>query len=131
MVGVGPRRFIPALTLVLFSGAVQAAVEAGAARYIITPDRDKHFPIYMAGFGNNRAATGIHDDLYARCLAISTGGDPLVMCGVDSIGLFWEDVVRIRKRAVQLAGHQINVVIGSLHDHQAPDTMGLWGQKEG
>lgn len=127
MVGVAARLFL----LLGCASLATAAVEAGAAKYVITPDPSKHFPAYMAGFGNNRVATGIHDDLYARCLAIRAGGKPLVMCGVDIIGLFWEDVVRIRKRARDLAGRDIDVVIGSLHDHEAPDTMGLWGPKAG
>src|SRR5689334_8440821 len=82
--------------LLLLNGALRAEMRAGAAMRVITPDLTKHAPVYMAGFGHNRRATAIHDDLYARCLAIQPGQTPLIMCGVDSIGLFWEDVQRIR-----------------------------------
>ena len=52
---------------------------------------------------------------------------PLVICGVDSIGLFWDDVVRIRQTVKTKLGRNADVVVAALHDHQAPDTMGLWG----
>jgi hypothetical protein len=81
----------------------------------------------MAGFDNNRRATAIHDDLFARCLAVQPGDTPLVICGVDSIGLFWDDVVRIRQTVKAKLGRNADVVVAALHDHQAPDTMGLWG----
>jgi hypothetical protein len=128
--------------LVLCGVLCRAQVRAGAASRSITPDLEKHAPVFMAGFGNNRRAAGIHDNLYARCLALQFDATatppapaappvPIVLCGVDSIGLFWEDVARIREEAKKRIGREANIVIGSLHDHQAPDTMGLWGAKEG
>jgi hypothetical protein len=104
-----------------------AETRAGAAVKIITPDLAKLGPVYMAGFGNNRRASAIHDDLFARCLALQPGKTPLVICGVDSIGLFWDDVARIRQALKTKLGRDADVVIAALHDHQAPDTMGLWG----
>jgi len=108
-------------------------IRAGAARVEITPDLNKHGPVYMAGFGHNRVATGVHDDLYARCLALSvTGSQPLVLCGVDSIGLFSDDVERIRAEVrKRSAPREPNVVVASTHVHEAPDTMGLWGPAQG
>ena len=113
-------------------------IRAGAARVEITPDLKKHGPVYMAGFGNNRIATGIHDQLYARCLALSAASQTLVLCGVDSIGLFADDVEQIRvdvkkRLAAQKKGSPgtVNVVVAATHVHQAPDTMGLWGPAEG
>ncbi len=113
-------------------------IRAGAARVNLTPDL-RHGPVYMAGFGNNRVATGIHDNLYARCLALSAGGQTVVLCGVDSIGLFFDDVERIRAEVKrQLASGKKKtavtdpkVMVAATHDHQGPDTMGLWGPAEG
>jgi hypothetical protein len=98
-----------------------AQLRVGAARRTITPDLEKHGPVYMAGFGHNRKATGVHDDLYARCMAFSAGTRPLVLCGVDVIGVFWDDVRKIRAKV------EADVVVAALHDHEGPDTMGLWG----
>jgi hypothetical protein len=126
---VGLRRLF-GIALALASPAF-AELSAGAAKRIITPDLDKFAPVYMAGFGNNRRAASIHDDLWARCLAVGTERMPLVMCGVDSIGLFREDVLKIRELVKQQYGKEVDVVVAALHDHQAPDTMGLWGPSEG
>ena len=103
-----------------------AEMRAGAASRIVTPDLAKG-PVYMAGFGNNRRATAIHDDLYARCLALEPAQTTLVICGVDSIGLFWDDVLRIREAVKTKLGQKADVIVAALHDHQSPDTMGLWG----
>lgn len=76
----------------------------------------------MAGFGHNRVAITVHDDLYARCLAFSAGPKPLVMCEVDLIGFFIDDVDRVRAKVPEA-----DVVVASTHVHEGPDTMGLWG----
>jgi hypothetical protein len=112
---------------ILLLGAIPclAQLQVGAGSSVITPDLDKHGPVYMAGFGHNRRATGVHDDLYTRCMAFRANGEPLVLCGVDSIGLFLDDVEKVRK---QVPGR---AVIASTHVHQAPDTLGLWGPAAG
>lgn len=104
-----------------------AVFEAGAARRVITPDLKRRAPVYLAGFGQHRQATGVHDDLFVRCLALRAGGPPLVLCGVDSIGLFVDDTDRIRKGAMDRLGQPADIVVAALHDHEAPDTLGLWG----
>jgi hypothetical protein len=117
---------LTALLLLLTSG-VYAQFSAGASKRVITPDLKKHSPIFLAGFGANRVPTAVHDDLYSRCLALKAGDKrPLVMCGVDSIGLFFDDVKRIRA-----AVPEADVIVAALHDHQAPDTMGIWGPGQG
>jgi hypothetical protein len=109
------------LLLILLAAlpALAADLRVGAAKRTVTPDLAR--PVYMAGFDHNRKATGIHDDLYARCIAIAAGPRPLVICGVDVIGLFWDDVKKIRARV------DADLIVTALHDHEGPDTMGLWG----
>jgi hypothetical protein len=103
-----------------------AALEVGAAKRVVTPDLATFNPVYIAGFGNNRVATGVHDDLHARCMAFRAGGRPLVICAVDSIGLFHDDVLKIRERV-----KHADVVVTATHAHETPDTMGLWGPVPG
>jgi hypothetical protein len=110
------------LVLLACAGSLLAEFRAGAAKTVITPDLQKFAPVYMAGFGHNRVAAGVHDELYARCLALSAGKKPLVVCEVDLIGLFLDDVERIRAK---VSG--ADVVVASTHVHEGPDTMGLWG----
>jgi len=99
---------------------------AGAFKTVITPALQNHALVYMAGFGHNRAATTVHDDLYARCVAFSAGPKPLVVCEVDLIGFFIDDVQRVRAKVPGA-----DVVVASTHVHEGPDTMGLWGAAAG
>jgi hypothetical protein len=115
-----------AALIAAFSFCAAAQLRVGAAKRVITPDLEKHGPVYMAGFGQNRRATGVHDDLYVRCIALSAGVRPLAICGVDLIGVFLDDVRRIRASVPDA-----DVVIAALHDHEGPDTMGLWGAAQG
>ncbi len=112
-----------------FLGALSATagLRAGAAARTITPAIDAARPVYLAGFSNNRIATGIHDELYSRCLALSAK-QTVVLCSVDSIGLFFEDVARIRAGVTQKwSKGAVSVIVAATHSHQTPDTMGLWG----
>ena len=92
----------------------------------ITPDV-KANKVYMAGFGNNRVATGVHDDLYVRCLAVGVGQETVVMCSEDLIGLFYDDVLKIRDKVKAQASDVTHVIVAATHDHEGPDTLGLWG----
>ena len=104
----------------------QAQLRAGAAKAIVTPDTHKG-KVYIAGFGHNRIATGVHDDLYVRCLALEADRQAVVFCSVDIIGLFYDDVLKIRERAKTQAPEISHLVVASTHVHEGPDTLGLWG----
>ena len=102
-------------------------LRVGFARAKITPDlTDPKHPVWLAGFNQHRAATGVHDDLWAIACVIDDGYSRLGMVALDAIGFFQEDVVRVRRR---LAGG-LNLdytIICSTHNHSTPDLMGLWG----
>jgi hypothetical protein len=120
---------ISALLLFLLASAMPAAsvdLRAGAAKAVITPDVHAA-RVFIAGYGQNRVATGVHDDLYARCLALGTGDQTLEVCAADLIGLFYDDVVKIRERVKAQAPGVTHLIVASTHDHEGPDTMGLWG----
>ncbi len=97
-------------------------MKIGYAQTVITPSLDK--PVYLAGFGNNRQAMTVHDDLYARALAIQDGEKTIVLVALDLIGFFRPDVQDVIQR-VQTS--EVSVIIASTHTHHGPDTMGLWG----
>jgi hypothetical protein len=120
-----------ALFLFAAGSAAGADFSAGAAKRRITPELKPGASVWMAGFANGRAATGVHDDLWTRCLAMSAGGRPLAICGVDAIGLFFEDVQKIRDGARAELKRDIDVIVVSTHVHEGPDTMGLWGPQMG
>ncbi len=111
------------------SASALPPIRAGAAARAITPDvGGAGPPVRMAGFGPGRDAAGVHDDLYARALVIEAGGDSVALVAFDLIGLFHDDVVRIREEIRnQHPGARIGyVMVASTHTHAGPDTIGLW-----
>ena len=99
-------------------------MKIGYAQTVITPSLDK--PVYLAGFGQNRRAETVHDDLYARSLAIQTEEITLVLVALDLIGFFQQDMKDVVE-ALKVSDVNLHVVIASTHTHHGPDTMGLWG----
>ena len=88
--------------------------------------------LWLAGFQNNRPAMGVRDPLWARTVAVSMGDTTYTMTSIDAVGVFYDDVRRIRERAAELlaASHpELDVdymLVSATHDHEAPDTMGQW-----
>jgi len=97
-------------------------LQAGFAEADISPTiGDK--PVYMAGFGQNRKAIKLHDPLKARVVVLKHADRKLALVSVDLVGFFNPSVLRIRARL-----HGITyVLITSTHNHEGPDTVGLWG----
>ena len=117
------------LLCLAYSSLFGAGLVAGAAKLTITPN-PKSGNVYMAGFGNNRVATGVHDDLWVRCVALGAGTVKLAMCESDLIGLFYDDVLRVRSKVEAEIPDVTQVVVASSHDHEGPDTLGLWGRTQ-
>ncbi|MCJ7706507.1 MAG: hypothetical protein MUO38_02700, partial [Anaerolineales bacterium] len=59
-------------------------LSVGYAQTVITPSLDR--PVYLAGFGQDRRAETIHDDLTARALALKDEQTTLVLAALDLIG---------------------------------------------
>jgi hypothetical protein len=106
--------------------ALGRQLRAGAAKTAITPDVH-NTKVYLAGMGHNRVATGVHDELDVRCLALGVGGQTVGLCSVDVIGLFYDDVLKIREQVKVQAPEISDLIVASTHVHEGPDTLGLWG----
>ncbi|RMG10862.1 MAG: hypothetical protein D6729_18880, partial [Deltaproteobacteria bacterium] len=87
--------------------------------------------LWLAGFGNNRPAVGVHDDIWARAVVIGRGETLVAIAYLDLVGFFYDDVLRVRERIAQrapeIASRLDYVFIGSTHTHEAPDALGQWG----
>lgn len=104
--------------------------EVGAAAVPITPEVGPGSPpVWIAGYGNGRRATGVHDDLYARALVVEGEGGRIALVAVDLIGLFLESTRRAGRlvESLGLGLRAEDVVVAATHNHEGPDTMGLWG----
>lgn len=86
--------------------------------------------VWMAGFQNNRPAQGVHDDLTTRCLALSYDSDYVVFCSVDFIGFLANRTRNVKERMAPLGVDGTRVIIASTHNHEGPDTIGIWGPDE-
>ena len=81
--------------------------------------------VWLAGFSSNRPAKEVHDPLWARAIAFRNNGVTVVMVTLDSIGIFHEKFIKVRKMLDPGLGID-PVMFSCLHDHEAPDTMGIW-----
>ncbi len=84
-------------------------------------------PVWIAGFGNRRAASGIHDDLWARTMIIDDGNARLAIVALDAIGFMNDDVIDVRNMIPEETRISY-LIISSTHTHEAPDLLGLWGE---
>jgi hypothetical protein len=100
------------------------ALRAGFGQADITPQPDGDNPVWLAGYGPNRAATAVHDPLFVRCVVLEHENQRVALISVDSIGLQLPDVQRIR----DLLPEYSYVLVSSTHNHEAPDVIGIWGQ---
>lgn len=98
-------------------------MKIGYAQNIITPSLA--LPVFLAGFGNNRRAQSVHDDLFVRALAMQAGQTTSVLVALDLIGFVAPDVQDVIKSSG--VSPEVSIVIASTHTHHGPDTIGLWG----
>lgn len=96
---------------------------AGFSSSDITPPLDAGRPVWIAGYGHNRPAQGIHDPLFARGVVLKEGDKKLALVSVDLVGLQYPAVQQVRAALVDFT----YVVVASTHNHEGPDTIGLWG----
>ena len=90
----------------------------------------EHQAVWMAGFQNNRPAQGVHDDLWARAVVIEQGDVRLGIVTVDLIGWFYQEAVATRELAAGRGLDLDHVLVVSTHNHEGPDTVGMWGKTE-
>ncbi len=102
-------------------------LRVGFGRIKINPDlSDPKRPVWVAGFSHHRAATAIHDDLWAIACVIDDGHTRVGMVVLDAIGFFHDDVVAVRRGCA--AEWKLDyTIVCSTHNHSTPDLMGLWG----
>ena len=83
-------------------------------------------PIFLAGFGDDRQATGYHDRLWARAIVVDGKGGRVAIVALDLVGYFNAEIQTIRS-LVSPASDVDYVVVHSTHQHEGPDTLGIWG----
>ncbi len=117
------RTLLPLVLSVIAVSPVRADLSVGFAEVDLTPALGAK-PVFMAGFGTNRVATKVHDPIMGRAVVLADGAKKIALVSVDLVGLFHGNVETVRTR---LAGFDY-VLISSTHNHEGPDTLGLWGR---
>jgi len=95
-------------------------------RWVDRNGNGKFDAVWMAGFQNRRAAAGVHDALEAVAVVLDDGTTRVGIVAADVVGLSHGFIDSVR------AAHQKNLgldylMVHSTHDHQGPDTQGIWG----
>lgn len=98
------------------------ALEFGYAEVDVTPGLGKK-PVFLAGFGQNRKATKVHDPIMVRAVVLADGDQKVALVSVDVVGLFLPSVERVREKLPKFR----YVLVSATHNHEGPDTLGLWG----
>lgn len=89
-------------------------------------ERDPEFDARARLVGNDRQATGYNDRLWARGVVLQRKDQRVAIVSLDLVGYFKNEVDTIR--ALVLPGSQIDfVLVSSTHQHEGPDTVGIWG----
>jgi hypothetical protein len=99
-------------------------LQIGYSQAIITPALEP--PVFLAGFGQNRLAESVHDDLTVRAMSLKDDHTTVILAALDLIGFFSPDVLEVNQRN-QAKSPGVQGIIASIHTHHGPDTMGLWG----
>jgi hypothetical protein len=92
--------------------------------------KGKYDGIFLAGFGDNRIATGKYDDYWARAIVLESGTTKIAIVALDVIGYYsrttYYGLEQIKKMLSPKLGIS-EILIASTHNHEAPDTIGAWG----
>lgn len=89
----------------------------------ITPQLSADKPVWLAGYGFGRKASGVHDPIMARCVVLADGKEKVALISVDLVGLQYPEVQAIRAK---LPDYRY-VLVSSTHNHEGPDVIGIWG----
>jgi hypothetical protein len=97
----------------------------GAAKRTITPTVTGR-RVFIAGDDIGRRAEDIHDELWARAVAVRKDTATLVVISLDLLGFAHEHVSLVRDRALEAKLPADHVIITCTRNHAGPDTTGQW-----
>lgn len=93
-------------------------------------DGDGRFePVWIGGFGYRRPALDVRadDGIDARAMVLSRDGSYVAFVGLDLVGLSSNRIDQAKALLEAEGFDALRLLVSSTHNHQGPDTMGLWG----
>jgi hypothetical protein len=124
-VGAAKRSITPILES--FEDTDGNGIQNGEETYVDANQNQVWDGTWMAGFSMGRAATAVHDDIWARALSLRKGDVRIGLVALDLIGFWHKDAIAVRVAAKEAGLDFDHIMIASTHQHEGPDTMGLWG----
>lgn len=96
---------------------LNGSIEAAAAEIDITPPPSMR----MAGYFDERFATGVHDPLKAKAILLRQGNQEVAMVFCDLVGVSLNVTTNARSQASQKTGIFVpNIMICATHSHTGP-----------
>lgn len=109
-------RLVAFAAMIVWTGSA-AELRVGAAAVKITPPRGAA----MSGYYYNRAAEGVHDDLYAKAVLLESGGRKAGMVACD-LSALPREIVEAARKQIDAGGilRGADVLISATHTHTGP-----------
>jgi len=80
----------------------------------------------LSGFGaREQPSVGVHDDIFARCVALEQDGRKLAICSLEILGLDFEQVDWLRGELAQDGYRPENLLFCGTHTHGGPAVQSL------
>lgn len=99
-----------------------STIQVGGGQAVITPPLGAS----LAGYFEARQATAVHDELYARALALADGRETVILMCCDVICMPFELTAAIRAEVTRLTGVPgTRVMVSATHTHTAPQPRGF------
>ncbi len=103
----------------------------GSGDGFVDADGDGWFDaVWIAGYGPYRPAQGVRDPITARAIVLAQDGEYIAFVSLDLVGLGHPRIHQARERLALLGFDRDRLLVASTHNHQGPDSMGLWGDPE-
>lgn len=80
---------------------------------------------------NNKLSLAKNDDIWSRVTLIERGDVRIAIVSMDLFGYFRNEVNQIREAAEEAGLDIDHIVVNASHNHSAPDTIGMYGEKFG
>ena len=104
---------------------IKPDLQVGAAELSITP---KAMEVELTGFAARHpfTAAGVHDSIFAHCLALSNGRRELLLISLDLLAFSVSGARRIRAEVAAATGITAQrIMLATTHTHSAPATVPL------
>jgi len=84
-------------------------------------------PVWIGGYGPLRPANSVHDPISIRATVLSHEGEYIAFVSMDLVGLGSPRIDEARAKLAEDGFAPERLIAASAHNHNGPDTMGLWG----